>query len=48
MPRAIERDSLLTGADLGNVQLLDPRRQVLRVVAHRGFEPSFLSSRRPP
>ena len=32
----------LLGADFGNVQLLDPRRNVLIIAAHRGFEKEFL------
>jgi len=31
-----------TGADCGNVQLYDSGNRVLRIVAHRGFEPEFL------
>jgi len=30
------------GADFGNVQLFDSTNQVLRIVAHRGFEGEFL------
>ena len=32
----------LLGADMGSLQLLDPGRRVLRVVAHRGFQKDFL------
>jgi PAS domain S-box-containing protein len=32
----------LLGADKGNVQLLDPERQVLTIVVQRGFEKEFL------
>ena len=32
----------LLGADFGNVQLLDDRRKVLLIAAHRGFEQEFL------
>ncbi|MBV8495448.1 MAG: PAS domain S-box protein [Gammaproteobacteria bacterium] len=32
----------LLGADKGKVQLLDPERAVLRIAAHRGFQPAFL------
>jgi DNA-binding NarL/FixJ family response regulator len=32
-----------TGADFGNVQLFDSANQVLRIVAHQGFEPEFLN-----
>jgi len=33
----------LLGADMGNIQLLNPQRQVLEIVAHRGFGPDFLA-----
>jgi hypothetical protein len=32
-----------TGADMGNVQLRDPVREVLQIEAHRGFAPPFLA-----
>jgi signal transduction histidine kinase/ActR/RegA family two-component response regulator len=32
----------LLGADMGNIQLLDERRQALVIRAHRGFQPAFL------
>jgi PAS domain S-box-containing protein len=32
----------LLGADMGNVQLLDPRTRELQIVAHRGFRADFL------
>ena len=32
----------ITGAAMGNVQLLDPSAQVLEIVAHRGFGQEFL------
>jgi PAS domain S-box-containing protein len=32
----------LLGADMGNVQLLDPKRGVLLIAAHRGFAKEFL------
>jgi PAS domain S-box-containing protein len=32
----------LLGADLGNVQLFDPHRKVLKLTAHRGFDRPFL------
>jgi PAS domain S-box-containing protein len=32
----------LVGAEKGNVQLLDPRKRVLNIVAHRGFQQDFL------
>lgn len=32
----------LLGADMGNVQILEPERRVLRIVAQSGFEPTFL------
>src|SRR4030095_15592637 len=32
----------VTGADMGNIQLLDPVSGTLRTVASRGFEQSFL------
>lgn len=37
-------DAALThsSADMGNVQLFDPRRRRLHLTAHRGFEPPFL------
>ena len=30
------------GADMGNIQLLNPKNRVLEIVAHRGFDPDFL------
>lgn len=38
LPATIE----LLGADMGNVQLLDPDRGVLVIAAHKGFEQDFL------
>ncbi len=38
LPAAIE----LVGADKGNIQLLDPDTNVLRIVAQHGFEQNFL------
>jgi len=32
----------LLGAEMGNVQVLDPRSRVLRITAHRGFNKEFL------
>jgi PAS domain S-box-containing protein len=32
----------LLGADMGNIQLLDPQRKVLMIAAQRGFEQDFL------
>jgi PAS domain S-box-containing protein len=32
----------LTGADKGNIQLVDPRTGTLKIAAHRGFERPFL------
>jgi two-component system CheB/CheR fusion protein len=32
----------LLGADFGNIQLLNPEKQVLEIVAQRGFGPDFL------
>ncbi len=32
----------VTGADMGNIQLLDDAEGVLRIIAHRGFENPFL------
>ena len=33
----------LLGADMGNIQLLNPQKQALEIVAHRGFGPDFLA-----
>jgi two-component system CheB/CheR fusion protein len=32
----------VTGADMGNIQLLDPDANTLKIVASRGFEPQYL------
>jgi len=33
----------LLGADMGNVQIVDPNRRVLVIAAQRGFQPAFLN-----
>ncbi len=38
----IEGGMALLGADMGNIQLLNPQKQVLEIVAYRGFGPDFL------
>ena len=32
----------VTGADMGNIQLLDPANNSLQIIAHRGFDSAFL------
>src|SRR5215475_1869871 len=39
---AIDAAIVLTGVDMGNVQLFDPALGALRIEAQRGFEPPFL------
>jgi hypothetical protein len=39
---ALDAAAALTGADMGNVQLWEPERGVLRIEAQRGCAPSFL------
>ena len=39
---AIDAAIMLTGVDMGNVQLFDPALGTLRIEAQRGFEPPFL------
>ncbi|HET8580628.1 MAG TPA: PAS domain S-box protein, partial [Nitrospiraceae bacterium] len=38
----VEGAIAITGADMGNIQLLDARSGSLKIVAHRGFEQPFL------
>jgi hypothetical protein len=42
LPRVLDGALSLTGADFGNVQLLDPATGSLRIVAESGFDPGFL------
>jgi PAS domain S-box-containing protein len=39
---ALQATVELMGADMGNIQLLDPVRQTLKIVAHTGFDDDFL------
>jgi len=38
----VEAAIAIAGADMGNIQLLDPQSGSLKIVAHRGFEQPFL------
>jgi PAS domain S-box-containing protein len=38
----VEAGAALMGADMGNIQLLNPQKRVLEIVAQRGFGPEFL------
>lgn len=40
--RVLDATIDLLGADLGHIQLYDPGREVLEIVAHRGFSAEFL------
>ena len=42
LERILDTAIFLTGADKGNIQLLDPESGTLAIVAHRGFERPFL------
>jgi hypothetical protein len=42
LPRVLDGLMSLTGADYGNVQLVDPATGVLRLVTQAGFGPAFL------
>jgi GAF domain-containing protein len=42
LPTLLEDALSLTGAEVGNIQLLDPRDGSLVLVTHRGFGPAFL------
>jgi hypothetical protein len=42
LPRVLDGALSLTGADFGNVQLLDPATGALRIVTQSGFGPGFL------
>lgn len=40
--KALQTSMRLTGADFGNIQLLDPESGTLKIVAHRGLRQPFL------
>ncbi|WP_416246256.1 ATP-binding protein [Desulfocurvibacter africanus] len=40
--KALDAAIDLTGADMGNIQLLDPESDCLKIVEHRGFKQPFL------
>jgi len=42
----LEATMLLLGADQGNIQLYDPARDVLEIIAHRGLPEEFLTALR--
>jgi GAF domain-containing protein len=42
LPRVLDGALSLTGADFGNIQLLDPVTGLLRIVTQSGFSPEFL------
>jgi hypothetical protein len=43
LERALDGAVDLLGADLGHIQLVDPRTGALRIVVHTGFSPAFLA-----
>jgi len=42
LPKVLEGALSLTGADFGNIQILDPATGSLKIVTHAGFSPEFL------
>ncbi len=42
LEEVVEAAIALTSADKGNIQIIDPRSNCLKIVAHRGFDQAFL------
>jgi GAF domain-containing protein len=39
----LDKAMIIMGADMGNIQLVDPTRRALQIAAQRGFQPPFLA-----
>ena len=39
----LDKTMIIVGADMGNIQLVDPTMRALQIAAQRGFQPAFLA-----